>query len=170
MKFRLIGSHLNLEVRVTPFDFMTGKLIEPEIKSYWIGNENTELNEESPRFVYYYFEIFVPINSLKFYIYRTEIDVNNLDLPNRASTASEPDMSSNKFLKFTHSSIDRDVAQTTIPFIDKQTVDPYPGVPLSGVGIYYKGVKSYGGFIGASVFTYDFSKDLNLKLFSLHGV
>lgn len=91
-------------------------------------------------------------------------------MPTKASIPSEPDMSSNKFLKFTHSSIDRDVAQTTLPFIDKQTVDPYPGVPLSGVGIYYKGVKSYGGFIGASVFTYDFSKDLNSKLFSIHGV
>ncbi|XP_025418237.1 uncharacterized protein LOC112688982 isoform X2 [Sipha flava] len=149
VKFRLIGSHLNLEVRVTPFDFMTGKLIEPQNKSYWIGNENTELTDGSPR---------------------SEIYLNDLDLPTKASISSEPDMSSNKFLKFTHSSIDRDVAQSTIPFIDKQTVDPYPGVPLSGVGIYYKGVKSYGGFIGANVFTYDFSKDLNIKLFSIHGV
>lgn len=54
MKLRLIGSHLNLEVRVTPFDFMTGKLIEPQNKSFWIGNENTELTDQSPRFVNFY--------------------------------------------------------------------------------------------------------------------
>lgn len=79
-------------------------------------------------------------------------------------------MSSNKFLKFTHSSIDHDVAQTTLPFIDSQAVVPYPGVPLSGVGLYFKGKKNYGGFIAPNVFTYDVSNDLNSKLFSIHAV
>lgn len=77
-------------------------------------------------------------------------------------------MSSNKFLLFTYSSIDHDVAQTTLPFIDIQTVAPYPGVPLSGVGVYYKGIKNYGGFIGPNVFTYDSSKEINPKLFPLN--
>lgn len=47
----MIGPHLNLEARVTPFDFMTGKLIDPSIKSYWIGNDNTELSSNEERFV-----------------------------------------------------------------------------------------------------------------------
>lgn len=106
----------------------------------------------------------------QFYTCRSEIDINNSDLPTKSNAASEPDMSSNKYLKFTHSSIERDVAQTTLPFIDMQTVAPYPGVPFSGVGIYFKGTKSFGGFIGASVFTYDFSNNINPKLFSIHGV
>jgi len=101
---------------------------------------------------------------------RTEINIGNSDLPTKSTMPSEPDMSSNKFVKFTHSSIDRDVAQTTLPFIDKQVVAPYPAVPLSGVGIYYKGKKDYGGFIGASVFTYDFTNDLDPELFSIHRV
>lgn len=33
---------------------MTGKLIKPELKSYWIGNENTELSPD-PRFVNYFY-------------------------------------------------------------------------------------------------------------------
>ncbi|XP_025191079.1 uncharacterized protein LOC112591459 isoform X2 [Melanaphis sacchari] len=146
VKFRKIGSHLNIEVRVTLFDFMTGKLIEPELKSYWIGNENTELSANP----------------------RTHIDINNSDLPTKSISPSEPDMSSNKYLMFTHSSIDRDVAQTTLPFIDMQTVEPYPGIPFSGLGIYFKGTKGYGGFIGASVSTYDYSNNINSKLFSKH--
>lgn len=77
-------------------------------------------------------------------------------------------MSSNKFVLFTHSSIESDVAQTTLPFIDKQIVTPYPGVPLSGVGIFYKGNERFAGFIGVSVFTYDFSNDINSKLFPAH--
>jgi len=91
-------------------------------------------------------------------------------LQTKSSTASEPDMSSNKFIKFTHSSIDRDVAQTTLPFIDMQTVAPFPGVPLSGIGIYHKGTKSFGGFIGASVFTYNLSNNINPTLFQIHTV
>ncbi|XP_050438388.1 uncharacterized protein LOC126844318 isoform X2 [Adelges cooleyi] len=145
VKFRMIGPHLNIETRVTPFDFATGKLTEPIEKSYWIGNENTELSPTG----------------------RTEIDISNSDLPTKAKTASEPDVSSNKFLMFTHSSMDRDVAQTTLPFIDKQTVAPYPATPLSGVGIYFKGIKDHAGYIGANVFTYDFSQDISPDLFLL---
>ncbi|XP_026816219.1 uncharacterized protein LOC113555852 isoform X2 [Rhopalosiphum maidis] len=148
VKFRKIGSHLNIEVRVTPFDFMTGKLIEPELKSYWIGNENTELSANP----------------------RTHIDISNSDLPTKSTTPSEPDMSSNKYLTFTHSSIDRDVAQTTLPFIDMQIVAPYPGIPFSGLGIYFKGTKGYGGFIGANIFTYNLTNNINSKLFSVHTI
>lgn len=49
----MIGSHLNLEARVTPFDFITGKLIDPSTKSYWIGNDKTELSPIEERFVNY---------------------------------------------------------------------------------------------------------------------
>lgn len=91
-------------------------------------------------------------------------------MPTKSSTASEPDMSSNKFLKFTHSSIDRDVAQTTLPFIDMQTVAPFPGAPFSGIGIYFKGAKSFGGFIAPSIFTYNLSNNINPSLFQLHNV
>lgn len=95
------------------------------------------------------------------YVHRTEIDLSNSDLPTKSTTASEPDMSSNKYLMFTHSSIDHDVAQTTLPFIDIQPVAPYPGTPLSGVGIYFKGTKKYSGYVGPNVFTYDSSQDIN---------
>lgn len=101
---------------------------------------------------------------------RTHIDINNSNLPIKSTTPSELDMSSNKYLTFTHSSIDHDVAQTTLPFIDMQTVAPYPGIPLSGLGIYFKGIKGFGGFIGASIFTYDLSNDINTKLFKIEAV
>lgn len=45
----MIGSHLNLQVFVTQFDFLTGKL-DLEMKSYPIGNEKTE-HSQPPRFV-----------------------------------------------------------------------------------------------------------------------
>lgn len=50
VRFRILGSHLNLEVRVTPFDFITGTL--DASKTHWVGNDNTELSElDSKRFV-----------------------------------------------------------------------------------------------------------------------
>ena len=50
--------------------------------------------------------------------------------------------------------------QTTVPFIDAQDVAPETGTWLSGVGLYHKGKLGYGGYIGLSVETFDFSRHL----------
>ena len=47
----------------------------------------------------------------------------------------------------------KDVSQTTIPFIDTQSVVPSPPTWLTGVGIYHKGRSGYGGFVAPRVFT-----------------
>jgi len=49
VRLRLIGSHLNMEVQVTNFDFKTGKLNNTD-KSYWLGNDGTEFSDP-PRLV-----------------------------------------------------------------------------------------------------------------------
>lgn len=41
-KFRMVGSRLNLEVRMTPFNFTTGKLIEPLNNSFWFSHDRTD--------------------------------------------------------------------------------------------------------------------------------
>ena len=41
VRFHLVGSHINFEIRSTEFDFETGKLIEPIKLSNWISNYNT---------------------------------------------------------------------------------------------------------------------------------
>lgn len=38
IRFRTVGSHLNLEIRITETDFETGKLLE---LSSWVSNDNT---------------------------------------------------------------------------------------------------------------------------------
>ena len=50
--------------------------------------------------------------------------------------------------------------QTTVPFIDVQNVAPKRGAWLSGIGIYHKGKLGYGGYIGLSVQTFDFSRHM----------
>lgn len=59
-------------------------------------------------------------------------------------------------MDFVPSSVQRDLAQTTLPYIDIQAVTSNPPVPLAGVGILYKGKLHNGGFLAPKLFTYDF--------------
>lgn len=56
--------------------------------------------------------------------------------------------------------MDRDAAQTTVPFFDAQPVESLQAVPLSGAGIFHKGQNHFGGFIAPKIITYDFGKHL----------
>lgn len=38
VRFVVVGSHLNLEARMTEFNFETGKLIEPQATSVWMSS------------------------------------------------------------------------------------------------------------------------------------
>lgn len=40
IRFRTVGSHLNLEIRITEADFESGLLLHAS-KSYWQSNDNT---------------------------------------------------------------------------------------------------------------------------------
>lgn len=42
VKFRVVGTHLNLEVKLCKFDFSTGKLISPRTVTYWKSNDQNE--------------------------------------------------------------------------------------------------------------------------------
>jgi hypothetical protein len=43
LKFRKVGSHLNLEARVTEINFKTGEIVEPSVQ---ISNDKTENSAE----------------------------------------------------------------------------------------------------------------------------
>lgn len=73
-----------------------------------------------------------------------------------SQTPSEIDSTTNQYIEFTHTDLDRDVGQTTVPYIDAQDVISRVPVALGGAGIYHKGQKFFGGFIGLKMITYDF--------------
>jgi hypothetical protein len=89
--------------------------------------------------------------------YRKRLHISNPDVPTSTNEGSTVDSRSDQFLLFTHSDIDTDAAQTTVPFLDAQPVAPDPPTLLAGAGIYHKGRSGYGGFIGPKVVTYDFN-------------
>uniref|UniRef100_A0A336KP84 CSON013308 protein n=1 Tax=Culicoides sonorensis TaxID=179676 RepID=A0A336KP84_CULSO len=137
VKLRVIGTHLNLEIRVNEFDFISGR-IDPT--GEWISNDNTD-------------------QSL---VKRSEIKLNRPDIPTATSMKSLPNSYPNQFIDFTNSDFDSDAAQSTVPFIDIQEVTSEPLVPLSGIGTYHKGRDLSGGFVALKIITYDFSPHIQL--------
>ncbi|XP_012244061.1 uncharacterized protein LOC100745545 isoform X2 [Bombus impatiens] len=137
LKFRMIGSRLNLEARMTSFNFTTGKLIKPLERSFWISHDRTN---------------------------RTEVTFENPDIPTRLPLLALPDSKPFQYLNFAPSDQKNDVAQNTIPFIDIQPVESNPPVPIAGAGIFHKGRPGSGGFVAMRLITYDFSKHLQVDL------
>lgn len=137
LKFRMIGSRLNLEARMTSFNFTTGKLIKPLERSFWISHDRTN---------------------------RTEVTFENPDIPTRLPLLALPDSKPFQYLNFAPSDQKTDVAQNTIPFIDIQPVESNPPVPIAGAGIFHKGRSGSGGFVAMRLITYDFSKHLQVDL------
>lgn len=137
LRFRMVGSRLNLEIRVTPFNFTSGSMIQPEEKSFWHSNDVTS---------------------------RTELKYNEPDVPIRSSLPNVPDSGENQYLNFAPSDRRKDAAQSTIPFLDVQPLTPNPPVPLSGAGIFHKGRTGSGGFVALKLITYDYAPHLQADL------
>ncbi|CAH2096557.1 unnamed protein product [Euphydryas editha] len=134
VRFRMIGAHLHFEIRSTPFNFTTGRL-SPE-RSQWISNDNTE-GAEKPR---------------------SRLELYKPDIPTRKVSSLPVDSQHDQYIEFVNSDFDADAAQSTVPFIDIQPVEPMKGAALlSGAGIVHRGARGSGGFLAAKLFTYDYS-------------
>lgn len=107
-------------------------------KSSTILNENTEFSNGKNR--------------------RSEISLPSPDIPTRSKEKSIELSKPNTFMKFTHSSIDKDAAQTTVPFIDAQDVISTNAMALQGIGLVLKGRDGYGGFVAPKIETIDLSR------------
>lgn len=129
VRFRVVDGALQLQVRATDFDFTAGRLTNIE-SSFWYT---------SPR---------KP---------RTELVLDHPDVPTNCREKSIPNILPDRYIKFGPSDKYKDIAQTTVPFIDSQLVESHNPGPLSGVGIYYKGFIGYGGFIAPKILNYNFS-------------
>ncbi|KAH8334474.1 hypothetical protein KR059_010571, partial [Drosophila kikkawai] len=134
LRFRVVGGHLNLEAQFTGFDFKSGRLTK---QTYW---SSAGIDKA-----------------------RRKVVLENSKVSSESSTPSEPYPSDNdQYVEFTHSGLEEDAAQTTVPLIDIQEVVSAPAVPLSGVGVYYKGIKGYGGYVAPKLITYDYSQNVEL--------
>lgn len=125
VRFRVTGSHLRLEVRATDFDYQTG-LLKNARHSQWIGSTHQT---------------------------RMKLQPERPDNPTRTVKKSMPVVGENFFIDFQPSDVEKDAAQSTIPFIDATPLQS--NTPLTGVGLQYKTQIGYGGFIAPTLISFD---------------
>lgn len=121
--------NLALEIRATKFDFTTGRLDLTPGTSTWLSNDNTS---------------------------KTELLLEKPDVPTRALSKSVPDLKANQYVRFQPTDRVADVAQSTVPFVDIQKVEPHHPMPLSGLGLYHKGQPLFGGYVAPKLVTYNY--------------
>ena len=98
-------------------------------------------------------------------IFRKQIHLKDPDVPTRSREQSVVhDSYPDQYVDVTHTDINKDVAQKTVPFIDTQPVYLQIPTPLKGVGVYHKGQDGYGGFIGFKIIPYDFFDNIPSEL------
>ncbi|KAG0714946.1 hypothetical protein GWK47_013061 [Chionoecetes opilio] len=140
VRFRMLGSHLNLEVKITPVNYTSG--VMQLDKSYWISNDNTPAMAQNPR---------------------REIELHSPDDPTKFPALSNIDSQPDTFMRFVPTDRVKDVAQLTVPFFDSQTVAPTPSSWLSGIELLHKGQPGSGGFLGMKVMTYDMTLHMQVS-------
>lgn len=110
VRMRVVDGAITLQVRGTDFDFTTGRLKNLG-SSFWYVSHKKD---------------------------RTEIPLDNLDIPTLTPEKSILNILKDRFLKFGPTDKFKDLSQTTIPYIDSQLVESHNPTALSGVGLYYK--------------------------------
>ena len=128
---------LKLAIHTTKFDSRSGMLWKDS--SVWLQN-NLATNQ------------------------RFELKIQNT-LPTKSKGKSSSITNGNGFyVRFQVSSLKQDIGQSTVPFIDSQSVDPYPLSIITGAGLYHKGAHNSGGFIGVKLLTDDITPYIDLKV------
>ncbi|OXU21256.1 hypothetical protein TSAR_001363 [Trichomalopsis sarcophagae] len=91
--------------------------------------------------------------------YRSEINFDDdlsFDYVNLVSTKDKA------LVMFMTSSLESDVGQNVVPYIDVQPISSTPSTLFSGAGIIYRQAKGSSGFMSLKLKTYDYSSHLNL--------
>ncbi|XP_063977277.1 uncharacterized protein LOC135162578 [Diachasmimorpha longicaudata] len=126
------SAQLVIGIRLTAADMTSGMLVQANDWDGWVYPEHQggtyEVNIEEPDISIYGPE------------WNVEVEGDSL------------------YVKFQPTDNIKDFGQTTVPFLDSQDVVAEPPIPLSGVGLYYKGQKGYGGFIGLKLMSFDFTE------------
>ncbi|XP_062125982.1 uncharacterized protein LOC133838771 [Drosophila sulfurigaster albostrigata] len=148
VRFGVKGGRLRLEVSHGIYWFEKG-----ELNSYNIKGHQEHVKE-------------IQILSLRgiFDYEHEKLNIDNLNVPTRSTHSSEPLSKENQYVEFVNTGIEKDAAQSTIPFLDMQDVASNPPVPLSGVGLYYKSSPGYGGFIAPRIISYDIADYVRLPI------
>ncbi|OXU19716.1 hypothetical protein TSAR_014689 [Trichomalopsis sarcophagae] len=93
-----------------------------------------------------------------------EVDLKDLDIPTRRSSRIVQKSTNHQYVKFRTTSLLSDVGQSTIPFLDTQSVTTNPASPMSGAGIYHRRSPGDGGFLALKLFTFNVEPELRADI------
>jgi hypothetical protein len=125
-----------MAIEVSEYNFKTGRVFSD--KSFWVTEDTTEYDLGAKK--------------------RVEVYLGgNPDISTRTKKKSIERSRPNSYLKFTHSGVWADLAQTTVPFFDAQDITTDVPLPLQGLGMYWKSQNGYGGFISPKLSTLDYT-------------
>ena len=106
---------MNLEIRITPIRFTSGKLVKE--RTIWMGNDNTPgiqaLKIQEDCFTKNVLNSFFPATPN----IRTKLEIPSPDVPTKQMKMSNILSNHNQYLLFDATSVYKDVSQTTIPYI-----------------------------------------------------
>ncbi|GBP21654.1 hypothetical protein EVAR_16200_1 [Eumeta japonica] len=140
VRFRTVGAHLHFEIHATPFNYTTGRLAAA--RGQWLSNDNTEGGDQP----------------------RSVLTLVRPDIPTRSKIPLKVDSKHDQYVEFTHTDLEADAAQSTVPFIDIQPVQPLKGATLaSGAGLIHRGAQGSGGFIGVKLITYNYTRHVRAE-------
>ncbi|XP_057333030.1 uncharacterized protein LOC130672448 [Microplitis mediator] len=126
---KLTTGAIELQVRVTPFDYVSGTLINHN-QTHWIAPKYNDTREE--------------------------LILTDPDVPTKSPTNTITSKT-NQFIRFRASDLKKDAGQSTVPFFDAQDVDRFSDFPLGGVGIIHRGREGYGGFLAFRIYDLNLS-------------
>ncbi|XP_044013824.1 uncharacterized protein LOC122856195 [Aphidius gifuensis] len=84
--------------------------------------------------------------------FQNKIELEEPDRSEYATNNNEILSKNGDYIYFQQTDIIKDAAQTSVPYLDIQSVTIDIPVPLGGIGVYYRGQKGYGGFIALRTF------------------
>ncbi|XP_057321479.1 uncharacterized protein LOC130665191 [Microplitis mediator] len=125
----LKSNPVELQIRVSPFDYMEKKIINHD-QTHWMSPEQKHE--------------------------RDELILNDPDIPTKSSE-NLIDSSEGQFIRFRASDLRKDAGQSTVPFFDAIEAEGYPGFPLGGIGIIHRGRKGFGGYLAFKILDLDLS-------------
>lgn len=167
-KVRGMVGTIQLEIRVSPYDYVKG-LVYENLTHWVVPNQFLWRYDNFTNFLKVLkmikckdnaskSDLFEWITTVSFY--RQELTLINPDNPIK-SNVNDIDSTPVEFVRLQASNLLKDAGQSTVPFFDAQDVEGKPEFPLGGVGLVHRGRKGYGGFLAFKIYDLNLSKYFN---------
>ncbi|XP_057333732.1 uncharacterized protein LOC130672935 [Microplitis mediator] len=141
----ILSGAISIELYSTKFDYFSGELSPNEESNEW-----TNANRMATR-------------DNNYNQPRSEVDLSNCDDPLK-KLGNDVMSKTNQLIKFQMADFKKTSGQVVIPFIDARPAGISGHTALTGVGIFHRGARGFGGFLAPRLIGMDHSKYLRMEI------